>query len=107
MNNNTDPAAPTTASAVPFTEHGEVRVDSARLLIVDPAYLPADLVERLTTPNAYGVSPALMLCTPSVDGWHDVWSDPEESAEHGMATLHITAPSVRLGEVFHLTDMHH
>lgn len=54
------------------TDHGDVPVDSGRLLIVDPCHLPPDLVHHLTRPNACGVTTAVLVSTPSGDGFYPV-----------------------------------
>ena len=54
------------------TDHGDVPVDSGHLLIVDPCHLPSDLVARLTRPNPHGVTAAVLVATPSGDGFYPV-----------------------------------
>lgn len=60
----------------PLTDHGDVLVDSGRVFIVDPAHLPPELVAKLTTPNEYGRTAAVMAQTPSGDGAYTVLSEP-------------------------------
>lgn len=55
---------------------GEIPVDSGRVLLVDPCHLPPDLVERLTSPNPYGVTVAAVVDTPTGDGLYPVVSEP-------------------------------
>lgn len=51
---------------------GPVPVDSGQLLICDPCNLPPELVRALTSPNAYGVTVAVVTPTQHGDGAYDV-----------------------------------
>lgn len=51
----------TTAHAIP--------VDTGRLLLVDPAHLPADLLHELTHPNPHGITTAALIHVGD-DGWY-------------------------------------
>jgi hypothetical protein len=55
---------------------GEIPVDTGRVLLVDPCHLPPDLVERLTSPNPYGVTVAAVVNTPHGDGLYPLASEP-------------------------------
>lgn len=54
----------------------EVPVDSGAALIVDPANVPEDVLDALTSPNAHGVTPGVVVPTPDGDGWWRVSADP-------------------------------
>lgn len=57
-------------------DFGSVLVDSGHLLIVDPCHLPPDLLQTLSTPNAYGYTPAVVVQTPMGDGLYEVQGRP-------------------------------
>ncbi|MEJ5945623.1 hypothetical protein WDZ17_10000 [Pseudokineococcus basanitobsidens] len=55
---------------------GAVRVETAALLLVDPAHLPSDLVTRLLTPVGGGQAPGMVVALAG-DGAYDVISTPD------------------------------
>lgn len=54
---------------------GSVHIQTASLLLVDPAHLPAGLVARLLTPDVGGRAPGMVLGLVG-DGMYDVVSTP-------------------------------
>lgn len=58
------------------TDHGDIVVDSGCILLVDPCFVPDDLVNRLTTPDALGVKRAVVVATPHSAGEYNVASEP-------------------------------
>lgn len=80
-----------TESYIPMhtSDHGDVPVDSGRLLVVDPCHLPEGQVAALTAMNSRGVRRAVAVATPSGDGFYPVLGeegalvvlDPYESAK--------------------------
>lgn len=61
------------------TGNDMVPVDSGTLLIVDPCHLPEDVLEKLITPNKYGVTSASVIQAPGGDGLFFV--DPVEQGD--------------------------
>ena len=58
------------------TYHGAIPVDTGQILLVDPAHIPAALLRKLTTPNKYGVTAAVLVQTPVGDGTYRVFGEP-------------------------------
>lgn len=56
-------------AAIERTEGNPIPVDSGSLLIVDPCHLPAEILDRLTTSDAYGVTLAVVVPTNG-DGFY-------------------------------------
>lgn len=65
-----------------YSDLGRVLVDSGHILIVDPCHLPPELLRKLTTPNAYGVTVGTLVATPCGDGAY-----PVEGGPYGLAVV--------------------
>ncbi|MFK4243548.1 hypothetical protein ACI2KV_11770 [Micromonospora chokoriensis] len=86
---------------------GRIPVDSGQILLVDPANLSPELVDRLTKPNAHGATVAVVAATPNGDGWYEVEGEPgalvvrdphfdgeDEPADGGWSSAVVIDPNV-------------
>jgi hypothetical protein len=72
---NTQPVEPSSPVDY-FAECGRVPVDSGHILIVDPCNIPPDVLHAITSPNAAGITVAVVVQTPSGDGSYPVDGSP-------------------------------
>jgi hypothetical protein len=77
------------AGAIERTKCSAIPVDSGSLIVLDPRHLPAKLLEKLTTPNSYGVTIAVAFSTVDGDGVYVVESFQDDAGtwEHLIAPM--------------------